>query len=137
MMRTPLRYAGSLAVFALGACASMQPSTPQEKMTFFVTSVNPGKGADLGGLAGADAHCQALASAVGAGKRTWHAYLATTSNGQPAVNARQGHWRGDCRARRDGVDDTCIRCRGGGFDTTAAAAAAFDRGVRLQPGPLH
>ena len=97
MIRKHLRYAGSFALLALGACASMQPSTPQEKMTFFVTSVNPGKGADLGGLAGADAHCQALATAVGAGKRTWHAYLATTSNGQPQVNARDrigsGPWQ--------------------------------------------
>ena len=93
-----LRYAGLVAAtLAIGACASMEPSTPQGKMTFFVTSVNPGKGADLGGLAGADAHCQALASAVGAGKRTWHAYLATTSNGQPLVNARDrigsGPWQ--------------------------------------------
>lgn len=96
-LRTPLRYAGLITVLALGACASMAPSTPQGKMTFFVTSANPGKGADLGGLAGADAHCQALASAVGAGKRTWHAYLATTSSGQPLVNARDrigsGPWQ--------------------------------------------
>ena len=47
------------------------------RMTFFVTSVGIGKGGDLGGLAGADAHCQALAAAVGAGARTWHAYLST------------------------------------------------------------
>ena len=96
-LKTPLRYAGSIAVLVLGACASMSPSSPQSKMTFFVTSANPGKGADLGGLAGADAHCQALATAAGAGKRTWHAYLATTSNGQPQVNARDrigsGPWQ--------------------------------------------
>jgi hypothetical protein len=66
-------------------------------MTFFVTSVGMGKGADLGGLAGADAHCQALAAAVGAGNHTWHAYLSTQGRGdQPAVNARdrigQGPW---------------------------------------------
>ena len=93
----PLRYAASAAVLALGACASMAPSTPQGKMTFFVTSVNPGKGADFGGLAGADAHCQALAGAAGAGKRTWHAYLATTNRGVPLVNARDrigsGPWQ--------------------------------------------
>ena len=95
--KSPVRHAAWLAVLALGACASMDANTPQSKMTFFVTSVNPGKGADLGGLAGADAHCQALATAVGAGKRTWHAYLATTSNGQPAVSARDrigsGPWQ--------------------------------------------
>ena len=97
IIKSPLRHAGWLAVLALGACTSMDASTPQGKMTFFVTSVNPGKGADLGGLAGADAHCQALATAVGAGKRTWRAYLATTSNGQPQVNARdrigKGPWQ--------------------------------------------
>jgi hypothetical protein len=63
-------------------------------MTFFVTSVGIGKGADLGGLTGADAHCQALATAGGAGNRTWRAYLSTqAADGQPAVNARDriGH----------------------------------------------
>ena len=58
-------------------------------MSFFVTSVGNGDGANLGGLAGADAHCQTLAAAVGAGDKTWHAYLSTqAANGQPAVNAR-------------------------------------------------
>ncbi len=59
--------------------------TPPE-MGFFVTSVGLGKGGNLGGLAGADAHCQALAQAAGAGHRTWHAYLSTQGAG--AVNAR-------------------------------------------------
>jgi hypothetical protein len=58
-------------------------------MGFFITSVGKGDGANLGGLAGADAHCQALAAAVGAGNRTWRAYLSATASGnQPAVNAR-------------------------------------------------
>lgn len=62
---------------------------PAQPMSFFVTSEGAGKGADLGGLAGADAHCQKLAEAAGAGKKTWHAYLSTqAANGQPAVNAR-------------------------------------------------
>ncbi len=70
----------------------------QSNMTFFITSVGSGKGGDLGGLAGADRHCQALAQAVGAGNHTWRAYLSTqTSGGQPAVNARdrigKGPWR--------------------------------------------
>jgi hypothetical protein len=67
-------------------------------MTFFITSVGSGKGADLGGLKGADQHCQSLAQAAGAGSRTWHAYLSTSaSGGQPAVNARdrigKGPWK--------------------------------------------
>ena len=60
-------------------------------MTFFVTSVGPGKGGDLGGLEGADRHCQALAQAVGAGHRTWRAYLSTQAPAladPSAVNAR-------------------------------------------------
>jgi hypothetical protein len=61
----------------------------QGKLSFFITSVGKGQGADLGGLAGADAHCQALAKAVGAGDRVWRAYLsAAAASGQPAVNAR-------------------------------------------------
>lgn len=59
------------------------------EMSFFLTSVGPGNGANLGGLAGADRHCQDLAAAAGAGGKTWRAYLSTTaSGGQPAVNAR-------------------------------------------------
>lgn len=59
-------------------------------MTFFITSANPGKGADLGGLAGADAHCAALAKAAGsAANHVWRAYLSTTAaDGKPAVNAK-------------------------------------------------
>lgn len=67
------------------------------KMNFFVTSANPGKGADFGGLAGADRHCQALAAAAGAGQKTWRAYLSTTAgNGGKVVHARdrigKGPW---------------------------------------------
>ena len=67
------------------------------KMSFFITSTGPGNGANLGGVLGADKHCQTLAAAVGAGDRTWRAYLSTTSDGtQPAVSARdrigKGPW---------------------------------------------
>ncbi len=70
----------------------------QASMTFFVTSVGLGKGADLGGLAGADAHCAALAKAAGATATTWHAYLSTTAPaGDAGVNARdrigKGPWQ--------------------------------------------
>jgi hypothetical protein len=67
---------------------------PAQPMSFFVTSVPIGRGGNLGGLEGADAHCQKLASAVGAGDRTWRAYLST--QGPKAVNARdrigKGPW---------------------------------------------
>ena len=85
--------AGLSALGALGASA--QESGGPANMTFFVTSVGSGKGADLGGLPGADQHCQSLANAVGAGNRTWRAYLsAGASGGQPAVNARDRIGRG-------------------------------------------
>ena len=68
---------------------AQQPPAPQQPMSFFVTSVGLGNGANLGGLAGADRHCQALATAAGGGAKTWHAYLSTSaSGGQAAVNAR-------------------------------------------------
>lgn len=80
-------------LLALGA----QAAQPSSDMSFFVTSAGLGKGADLGGLAGADQHCQQLATAAGAGKKQWRAYLSTTASGStPAVNARdrigKGPW---------------------------------------------
>lgn len=60
----------------------------EHPMGFFITSVGLGKGGDLGGLAGADAHCQKLAEAAGAGNRTWRAYLSTEEEGKRGVFAR-------------------------------------------------
>ena len=88
---TALAVVGAASVL-LAACAMTPSSGP---MSFFVTSVGSGKGADLGGLAGADAHCQRLAAAAGAGGRTWRAYLSVpptfptaTTPAVPAINAR-------------------------------------------------
>jgi hypothetical protein len=87
---------GAAAALSLGAGSTSEAQQPQ--MSFFVTSAGPGRGADLGGLAGADRHCQTLAQAVGAGGHIWHAYLAAQEGGgQPAVNARdrigKGPWQ--------------------------------------------
>ena len=74
---------GSAAVLAQG-----QPQQPQHPMSFFIADAVPGTG-NLGGLAGADRICQNLATAVGAGARTWHAYLSQQATAtEPAVNAR-------------------------------------------------
>ena len=73
-MRKTLIMSAGLSTLVIAGCAT--PQYPQG-MTFFVTSAGPGRGADLGGIEGADKHCQALASAVGAGGRTWRAYLST------------------------------------------------------------
>jgi hypothetical protein len=93
-----------IAAAALAACAPLafsadlraQQAPPQfPNMTFFITSSNPGKGADFGGLEGADRHCQALAERHGAGGKTWRAYLSTQAEGdKPAVNARDRIGRG-------------------------------------------
>ncbi len=73
-----------LALTLQGVALNAQQTPP---LGFFITSVGSGNGANLGGLSGADAHCQKLASAVGAGSRTWRAYLSGTENGKP-VNAK-------------------------------------------------
>jgi hypothetical protein len=81
------------------AVVAVQPAQAQSaNTTFFVTSVGPGNGANLGGLAGADNYCQTLAQAAGAGAKTWRAYLsAQAADGKPAVNARdrigKGPWQ--------------------------------------------
>ncbi len=86
----------SIAVLAAVALVSFSlvPSavsgqSQQQSMGFFITSVGPGDGAKLGGLEGANQHCQTLAAAAGAGDRSWHAYLsAVAGGGQPTVHAR-------------------------------------------------
>ncbi len=100
-MRT-IKLLGAAALLAL---VSVSPAAGQAAdMTFFLTSAGPGDGANLGGLAGADAHCQSLADAVGAGGRTWRAYLSTTGAGGENARDRigQGPWQninGDVVAR--------------------------------------
>src|ERR1700730_16899613 len=85
-MATTMRVSilASVALFAIGFAPPAQAQSTT--MTFFVTSVGSGKGGDLGGLAGADTHCQTLAAAAGAGSETWHAYLSTQGAG--AVHPR-------------------------------------------------
>ncbi|MBI2822745.1 MAG: lectin [Acidobacteria bacterium] len=99
MIKTPGWITVIIALSGIGF-AQAQTTTPQGvpqippppakgPMTFFITSSGLGKGADLGGLAGADAHCQKLAESVGAGNHTWRAYLsAAPQDGQPAIDAR-------------------------------------------------
>jgi hypothetical protein len=94
-MRACFGLAAAVSFIALAA----QPAHAQAaSTTFFVTSNGVGNGANLGGVAGADNHCQTLAQAAGAGGKTWHAYLSTQpADGKPAVNARdrigKGPWQ--------------------------------------------
>jgi len=94
---TRISVALSAAVLALGAAAAVQ-AQQAGNMTFFVTSAGLGKGADLGGLEGADAQCNALAKAAGSKLTNWRAYLSTTKpGGEAGENARdrigKGPWR--------------------------------------------
>ncbi|HTO59622.1 MAG TPA: lectin [Bradyrhizobium sp.] len=84
-----------MSVVAFGSDAARAQTAD---MSFFITSAGPGHGGDLGGLAGADGHCQQLAQAAGAGGKTWRAYLSTQeAEGASAVNARdrigKGPWQ--------------------------------------------
>ena len=91
------------SVLAASSAQAQQPAAPPPlpqapNMTFFVTGNGPGKGADLGGIEGADRYCQTLAERHGAGGKTWHAYLSTQdADGKPAANARdrvgKGPWQ--------------------------------------------
>jgi hypothetical protein len=86
--RTAVLVSAAIAMLSAAAPAVAQ----QSSMSFFVTSAGPGNGANLGGLEGADRHCQTLAAAAGAGARTWRAYLSTQGAG--AANARDRIGRG-------------------------------------------
>jgi hypothetical protein len=85
----------SLATGLLGAAVAVSLSAQTPEMSFFVTSVGLGKGGNLGGIRGADAHCQSLGAAAGAGDKTWRAYLSVTDlNGKGAIHARDRIGRG-------------------------------------------
>jgi hypothetical protein len=84
-LRSLLALSSLLVLAGQTQAAQPDPNAPPPEMGVFLTSVGLGKGGDLGGLAGADAHCQALATAVNMGHRTWRAYLST--QGEGAVNA--------------------------------------------------
>jgi hypothetical protein len=89
MMKKILAGVFAATMFLSASDLSAQPAQPQQPMGFFITSVGTGDGANLGGLEGADQHCQTLAQAVGAGNRTWRAYLSQTGTGALSpVNAR-------------------------------------------------
>jgi hypothetical protein len=85
-MRVALRLSILLSISLLSLAGTVSVEAQSADMSFFVTSAGPGKGADLGGLAGADQTCQTLARAAGAGGKTWRAYRSTQGAG--AVNAR-------------------------------------------------
>jgi hypothetical protein len=96
------------AGLVLGAAADAAAAAAQD-MSFFVTSQGKGKGADLGGLEGADAHCAALAKAAGSSKTGWKAYLSTTApGGEAGVNARDRIGKGPWKNAKGAVIATSV-----------------------------
>ncbi len=99
--RVNIALLASVALMSVGmieGSQAQQPPPQSPNMTFFITSTGPGKGGDLGGLEGADRHCQTLATAAGAGSKTWRAYLSSNAAAQGGpVNARDrigpGPWQ--------------------------------------------
>jgi hypothetical protein len=94
---TRISLVAAAVALVLGSCVNTE-SSEKSGMSFFVTSTGSGKGADLGGLSGADAICQSRAQSAGSGGRLWHAYLSTSgSGGYSGVNARDrigtGPWQ--------------------------------------------
>jgi hypothetical protein len=137
--------AAFVSLFVAGAAMAQQPPAappplPQApEMTFFVTGAGPGKGADLGGIEGADQHCQMLAQRHGAGGKTWRAYLSTQeAAGKPAVNARdrvgKGPWqnfKGTVVAAN--VDDLHGDSNKLGFDNSLSERGQIIPGVGFAP----
>lgn len=139
-MKTILTF--TLALSA-GYSQAQQPKTaPKPPMSFFLTSEGSGKGANLGGLAGADQHCQKLAAAAGSEFKTWHAYLsAAAADGKPAVNARdrigQGPWHNSAGATvaknlADLHGDTLDQARLG--NNIQKLTALTEKGARINGG---
>jgi hypothetical protein len=107
MKRNIVRLWVASTVIGLGLTAAVHAQ--QASMTFFVTSVGKGDGANLGGLDGADAHCQALAKVAGATKTNWRAYLSTTAPGGDAgVNARDRIGKGPWQNAKGAVIATSV-----------------------------
>jgi hypothetical protein len=113
-----------------GLCVSA--NAQQADMTFFITSVGPGKGGDLGGLAGADAHCQSLAQAAGAGNKTWRAYLSTNARGGAnAVNARDRIGNGPWQNAKGTVIATSVADLHSDNNKLGKETALNEKGVRI------
>jgi hypothetical protein len=140
MVRLSVLASAVLVITGLSVNVQAQPAPPQSpNMTFFVTSAGPGKGGDLGGLEGADRHCQTLAQAAGAGSKTWRAYLSTNAAAQGGpVNARDriggGPWqnfKGEVIAQN--VDDLHGDGNKLGIQTTLTERGTMVAGVGYTP----
>jgi hypothetical protein len=128
-MRSSILASAALLALVLGGAAQAQEAA---NMTFFVTSEGPGKGGDLGGLAGADAHCQKLAAAVGAGGKTWHAYLSSSTNAAnpgATVNARDRIGRGPWQNSKGVVIATSVEDLHGAGNKISKESGLTEKGT--------
>ena len=137
MTTTRLSILASTMLLSLGVTVPGQ-AQQAPNMTFFVTSVGPGKGADLGGLAGADAHCQQLAATVGAGGKTWRAYLSTNAGAQggpsmPATASARARGRTPRARSSPSVDDLHSANNKLSQQTALTESGTMVTGVGMQP----
>lgn len=122
----------AMATVLLAACSSMPGAAPKSSLGFFVTSTGSGQGGNLGGLAGADAHCQKLAGAAGAGDRKWRAYLsAQPVAGQPGVNARDRIGAGPWKNAKGEVVATDVAHLHGATNNLTKATALTETGATV------
>jgi hypothetical protein len=124
----------SSALLAFGGIAQAQQAPQSPNMTFFVSSAGSGKGADLGGLEGADALCQRLAQGAGAGGKTWRAYLSTNTNAaapEKTVNARDRIGKGPWQNFKGEVIATSVDDLHSDKNKISAETGLTERGTRL------
>src|SRR5580704_8223974 len=131
-MRYSLLASATVLLFGVGGGAQAQQVPQAPNMSFFVTSVGSGKGGDLGGIAGADAHCQTLATAAGAGNKVWRAYLSTAET--PAgkgINARDRIGKGPWQNAKGEVIATSVEDLHGPGNKLGSETALTERGTRV------
>jgi hypothetical protein len=134
-MHKTMRYsllASAVLLAGVAGSAQAQQAPQAPNMTFFVTSAGSGKGADLGGLAGADAHCQTLAAAVGAGNKVWRAYLSSSETPTvKAVNARDRIGKGPWQNAKGVVVATSIEDLHSANNKLNSENSLTERGTRI------
>jgi hypothetical protein len=134
-MNKTMRYsllASAVLLAGVAGSAQAQQAPQAPNMTFFVTSAGSGKGADLGGLAGADAHCQTLAAAVGAGNKVWRAYLSSSETPTvKAVNARDRIGKGPWQNAKGVVVATSVEDLHSANNKLNSENSLTERGTRI------
>jgi hypothetical protein len=131
-MRYSLLASATVLLFGVGGGAQAQQVPQAPNMTFFVTSAGPGKGGDLGGITGADALCQTLATTAGAGNKVWRAYLSTAET--PAgkgINARDRIGKGPWQNAKGEVIATSVEDLHGPGNKLGSETSLTERGTRV------